>query len=259
MAQPPSKTGPSLDDAFLREVDEEVRRDQLGSLWKRWGALIVILVIALLGSLGGWLWWQDQQQKAAGANGEALIQAIDKIGVGDNAGARPLLEELVKEGKGAYPALSRIMQAADQVAVGEDDKGAALLEQVIADQTAAAPLRDAARIKLALLRFDALPPADTIARLKPLAVPGNPWFGLAGEMTALAHVKAGAPEQAKPLLIAIVKDQALPASLRNRSAQLAMSLGVDDAELGLFQPEVEAPAANADAVTPAPPAVSGAN
>ena len=243
MAQPPSKTGSSPDDAFLREVDEEVRRDQLSSLWKRWGGLIIALVVLVLGALAGWLWWQEQQRKDAGANGELLVQAIDKIGVGDNAAARPLLEQLATDGKGAYPALARIMQAADQVAVGEDDKGAALLEQVIADTKVAQPLRDAARIKLARLRFDKLPPADIIARLKPLAVPGNPWFGLAGEMTALAHVKAGAPEQARPLLIAIVKDEALADTLRNRSAQLALALGVDESELGL-------PAADAAAATP---------
>ena len=253
MAQPPSKTPASpaatLDDAFLREVDEEVRRDQLSSLWSRFGVLIIVLVVALLAALGGWLWWKDQQAKSAGINGQNLVQAIDKIGVGDNETARPLLDTLDKEGEGAYPALAQLMQAADQVAVGEEDKGAALLEGIIADAKVAQPLRDAALIKLMRLRFDALPPADVVARLKLLAVPGNPWFGLAGEMAALAHIKAGAPEKAKPLLIAIVKDEALPPSLRNRSGQLAMSLGVTEADLGLTPPEAAAPPALA--ATPA--------
>jgi hypothetical protein len=260
LAQPPSKTGPSLDDAFLREVDEEVRRDQISSLWKRWGPLIIALVVGGLAALGGWLWWQDQQRKAAAANGELMVQAIDKIGVGDNAGARPLLDQLVKEGTGSYPALAQIMQAADQVAVGEEEKGAALLEKVIADAKVAQPLRDAALIKLVRLRFDALPPADVVARLKPLAVPGAPWFGLAGEMTALAHVKAGAPEQAKPLLIAIVKDKTLPDSLRNRAGQLALSLGVDEAALGLDAPADAAAGSQSASTLPAPAApVTGAN
>lgn len=241
MAQPPSKTGPSLEDAFLREVDEEVRRDQLSGLWKRWGTLIITLVVALLAGLAGWLWWQDQQEKAAGASGEQLVQAIDKMGVGDNEAARPLLEELVKGGKGGYPALARFMQAADQAAVGEDDKAAATLEALAGDAGIAQPLRDAALLKFVRLRFDALEPADVIARLKPLAVPGNPWFGIAAEMSALAHLKAGTPEQAKPLLIAMAKDEALPQSLRNRATQLALTLGVEEAELGL-SPAEDAPA-----------------
>jgi hypothetical protein len=242
LAQPPSKTGPTLDDAFLREVDEEVRRDQLSSLWKRWGALIITFVVLLLAGLGGWLWWQDQQQKAAGVSGEQLVQAIDKMSVGDNQAARPLLEELRKTGRNAYPALARFMQAADQAAVGEDDKAAVTLEALAADASVSQPLRDAALIKFVRLRFDALEPADIVTRLKPLAVPGAPWFGLAGEMSAMAHLKAGAPEQAKPLLIAMAKDESLPQTLRNRVAQLALTLGVEEGELGLAPPR-DGPAA----------------
>jgi hypothetical protein len=237
LALPPSTNSPNPDDAFLREVDEEVRRDRLGMAWKRWGWLIIALVVGLLAALGGWLWWQDRQVKAAGTHGEALVQAIDKIGVGDNAAARPLLESLTNDGTGAYPALAQIMQAADQAAVGENDKAAALLEAVIADTKAAPLLRDAARIKLVRLRFDTLAPADIIARLKPLSVPGNPWFGLAGEMTAMAHLRAGAPDQAATLLTAIVKEEALSPSLRNRAAQIALSLGVEESALGLNQTE----------------------
>jgi hypothetical protein len=244
LALPPSKTSPNPDEAFLREVDEEVRRARLGSLWKRWGWGIMLAVVLLLGGLGGWLWWQDQQQKAAGRHGEALVQAIDKIGVGDNAAARPLLEGLVKDGTGAYPALAQIMQAADQVAVGEEDKGAAFLEAVIADPKASPLLRDAALVKLVRLRFDSLKPADIVARLKPLSAPGNPWFGLAGEMTAMAHIRAGTPDQAIPLLTAIAKDESLAGSMRNRAAQLALALGVEEAALGLNAeaPDAEAPA-----------------
>lgn len=237
MAQPPSKipagTGPNLEDAFLREVDEEVRRDQLGQIWKRYGVWIIVLVLGLLGSLAGWLWWQDQQAKAAGAAGEELSRAIDKIGVGDNAAARPIIEALKADGPPAQAALARFLEAADQIAVGEEEKGAASLQALADDATLAQPLRDAALVKLVRLRFDAMSPDEVVAKLKPLAVPGNPWFGLAGETTALAHIKAGTPEPAQPILTAIAKDEAQPASLRNRAAQLAMFIGVEAEALGL--------------------------
>ncbi|WP_439534823.1 tetratricopeptide repeat protein [Polymorphobacter sp.] len=241
-------------------MDEQVRRDRLGVFWSRWGILITVLVVGLLAGLAGWLWWQDRQAKAAGADGEVLVQVIDKIGVGDNAGARPLLEGLAKNGVGAYPALARLMQAADQVAVGEEDKAAALLEAVIADGAVSQPLRDAALVKLVRLRFDTLAPADIVNRLKPLAVPGNPWFGLAGEMSAMAHLKAGTPDQATPLLTAIVKDETLPSTLRNRAAQMALALGVEESALGMNeQAAADLPAA-AQQPAPAPaPAPEGAN
>ncbi len=241
MAQTPTTTGPqkgpNLDDAFLREVDEEVRRDQLGQFWKRFGVLIVAAVVLLLAGLGGWLWWQEQRTKAAGAAGEELSKAIDKFGVGDNAAARPVLERLKRDGLEGYAAMARFMTAADQIAVGDEDKAATTLQALVDDASLAQPLRDAALIKLVRLRFDAMKPADVVAKLKPLAVPGNPWFGLAGETTALAHIKAGTPEPAKPLLIAIVRDEAITGSLRNRAAQLATSVGVEPEALGMGSAE----------------------
>lgn len=254
MAQPPSTTpakspagaAPNLEDAFLREVDEEVRRDQLGQIWDRFGIVIIVAVLAVLGSLAGWLWWQDQQAKAAGAAGEQLSRAIDKISVGDNAAARPIIADLKAGGPSAHASLARFMEAADQIAIGDEEKAAASLQALVDDGKLAQPLRDAALLKLVRLRFDALPPADVVAKLKPLAVPGNAWFGLAGETTALAHIKAGTPEPAQPILIAIVKDQSLPASLRNRAAQLAISIGVDAEALGLGDAAAGASEASAE-------------
>ena len=63
--------------------------------------------------------------------------------------------------------------------------------------------------------------------LKPLAVAGNPWFGSAGEMVALAHLKQNKPELAAPIFAAMAKDKTLPESLRSRSIQMAGALGVD--------------------------------
>ena len=40
------------------------------------------------------------------------------------------------------------------------------------------------------LEFDTLKPEEVIARLQPLAKPGQPWFGSAGELTAMAYDQA---------------------------------------------------------------------
>ena len=88
-------------------------------------------------------------------------------------------------------------------------------------------------------------------------MPGNPWFGIAGEMTALAQIKAGTPDKAKPLLTAIVRDETNAPSLRSRTAQLALSLGVEAATLQLpkLAPTEVGPAGPA-APAPAPAPVA---
>ena len=219
------------DEAFLREVDEGVRRDQVATLWQRYGTIGIIAVVLFLGALGGWLWWREEQGRKAGVAGEDFTQAVTKLEVGEGAAARPVLDRLAKDGPGGYTALAQFMQAADSVGGGDNAKAIKILDGIAGDASQPQPMRDAALIKSVRLAYDSLPPATVIARLKDLSVPGNPWFGIAGEMTALAHIKAGQAAQAKPLLTAIVRDPTQPPSLRNRAAQLAVAQGVDPSML----------------------------
>ena len=78
---------PPSNEAFLREVDEELRRDELQSLWIRFGRLAVVAILLILASWGGWLYWQDRQAKVAGAEGEQLSQALDDLQSGNPAAA----------------------------------------------------------------------------------------------------------------------------------------------------------------------------
>ncbi len=247
-------TPQDTDEAFLREVDEGVRRDQVLSLWQRYGKLGIAALVLFLAAVGGGLWWRDNEARKAGVAGENFGLALTKLEVGDTATAKPLLDTLAKDGPKGYRPLAEMMQAANAVGAGDTAKATKLLEGVAADASQPQPLRDTATIKSVRLNFDTLPPATIIARLKQFAVPGNPWFGIAGEMTALAHIKAGKPDLAKPLLIAIVRDAAQPGSLRNRAAQLALSLGVELA--ALRPPGAAALAADAPelATEPAAPA-----
>jgi hypothetical protein len=221
------------EDAFLREVDEEYRRSQLANLWKRFGALAITALILALAGLAGWLFWQDRQEKAAAEAGAALTRAIAQLEVGDGARARPVLDAMTRDGPGAYSGLARMVLANDALAGGDKPKARGLYEAVANDTALPQPLRDAALVKAVRVGFDQMRPADVVAKLKGLAVPGNAWFGVAGELVAVAHFKDGKPELAKPILIAIVKDEMMSPSLRSRAAQLAIAAGVDIATLGI--------------------------
>ena len=70
---------PTNNDVFLREVDEELRRDQMAEFGKRWGIAIVIAVIAALCAFGGYLYWQHHRAVVAGEQGETLQQAYDAL------------------------------------------------------------------------------------------------------------------------------------------------------------------------------------
>ena len=224
-------TTDARDDAFIREVDDEYRRAQLESYWSRYGRVLAITVVVLLAALAAGLYWREDRARRAGATGEAFNLALTRIDSGNFTAAAPVLTDLAANGTPGYRALARLTQANNAVQQGDTANGLSLYRAVAADTALAAPFRDLATIKAMRVEYDTLPPATVIARLKPFAVPGNPWFAVAGEMTAVAELRLGHRDRAAPLFVAIVRDATAPPTLRNRAAQLAIDLGTDPATL----------------------------
>jgi len=110
---------------------------------------------------------------------------------------------------------------------GDPKQAASIYQTISGDSGFPKPYRDAALIRQTSLQFDQLQPQEVIARLQPLAKPGEPWFGTAGEMTALALIKQNKKQEAGQLFFAIAKDSSVPQAIRARAVQVAGSLGVD--------------------------------
>jgi hypothetical protein len=218
---------PNDNETFYREVDEELRRDQMKSYWERFGKLAIAGVVLLLAAIGGFIWWQNQKEVKAGERSETLVAAFDDVAAGRKAAAIPKLDGLIKSGGDGHRAAALITKA-DLAIEAKDLKGAAaLFKQVADDEGLAQPFRDLALVRMTAVELDTLPPQAVIDRLKGLAVAGNPWFGSAGEMVALSYLKLNRPKQAGDLFAAMAKDKKLPDTLRSRATQMAGSLGVD--------------------------------
>lgn len=64
-------------DSFIDEVTEEVRRDRLFALFRKYGWIGGLLVVAVVGG-AGWTEWQRAQHEArAEAFGDAVLDALD--------------------------------------------------------------------------------------------------------------------------------------------------------------------------------------
>lgn len=236
LAREPSGTAP--EDVFFREVDEEVRKDQLAGFWSRYGRWIVIAVGAGLVALAGFLWWREEQIRKVGVLSEEYSAALQGLEIG-NAKAAQEIDRFASGDYGGYTALARFTKASRAVENGDNATALAEYKVLAADTKLPQPLRDLATITAVRVEYDTLAPADVVTRLKPLAQPGAPWFGVAGEMLAVAYMAEGKPELAGPIFAAISSDETIAPSLRQRAQQLAASLG----SLPDVAPAADAPAA----------------
>jgi hypothetical protein len=214
-------------EAFVREVDENLRRDQMADMAKSYGKWIVAAVILFLGSVGGYLYWQNSQQQQAVTDSETISTALDKIASGDSKVAETELTSLSDSSNDVTRASALLGRAA--VALRKNDRKTAidLYKQVEGDSGLPQPYRDLATVRRTMTEFDAMKPDEIIARLKPLTEQGKPFFGTAGEMTGMAMLAKGDKAGAGQLFARIAADKQVPESIRARAVQLAGSLGVD--------------------------------
>ena len=225
---------------FTREVDENLRRDQVRDAARAYGKWAIFGVILLLAAIGGFLFWRDQQAKQAATDSEVMSATIDNIGSGNLTPVPGQLDTLEQAGSEAISVSAKLTRAAVALQSNDRPKAIAIYKDVAADDGIDQPWRDLATIRLTALDFDTLKPQLVIERLAPLTKPGNPWFGSAGEMTALALLKAGRKSEAGRLFAAVASDRGVPDTIRDRAMQIAGTLGVDTS--AALSPVTTAPA-----------------
>lgn len=218
---------PQDGETFLREVDEELRRERLNRMFKRYGWAIIAAVLLVLGAIGGWIWWQNRQQAQAAAQGEALLDALQKLESGNRNAALPKINELASSDAEGYRAAALFARATAELEAGNNAAAIATLRAISGDEDLAEAYRHAALVRHTALEFDRLRPQVVVQQLAPLARPGQPYFGSAGEMVAVAYLKMGQPNRAGPLFAQIGRDETVPPSIRTRAIQMAGSLGIN--------------------------------
>ena len=218
---------PNDGETFLKEVDEELRKERVQTLVARWGWAIVAGVVLLIAAIGGYIWWQDRQRAQAGEQGEALLKALDGLDAGSREAAVPAIDQLAQSDVEGYRAAALFARATAEAESGNEAAAAATLGRIVDDEAFAEVYRHAALVRQTALQFDRLQPQAVIQRLAPLARPGSAWFGTAGEMVGIAHMRMGRADLAGPLFARIGRDETVPPSIRTRTIQMAGSLGIN--------------------------------
>lgn len=211
----------------MREVDDAVRQADLQNFASRYGIWIGLVIVAGLASLAGWIFYSNSETEEAGLRSEEYVAAVDSISQNNMDGASVALKPLEDTKQDGYRAAAQLMQA--NIALEKDDPAKAIAgyKKVAADAELPQPFRDLALIRQTATEFDTLESQQVVDRLKPLAVPGNPWFGSAGEMVAIAYLEMDKADLAGPLFAQLAQDETVPPTIRSRALQMAGVQGID--------------------------------
>jgi len=205
-------------ESFIEEVTEEVRRDRLFALFRKYGWIGVLGVGLIVGGAAVTEWRKASNRAAAQAFGDAVMVALEQ----DTAPARRAALAAVPA-SGGRAAILNLMLASDPT----DDRAGTLaaLDQVAADATLPASYRDLAVLRRVVVAGAEMALADRRAALDPIAAPGRPFRPLALEQLAYLLVEAGDTAGAIAALQALSQDQQAPSGLRQRATQMIVALG----------------------------------
>lgn len=217
---------PNDGETFLREVDDELRREQINTFFTRYGWWILAAALLVLAAIGGLIWWRAHQVEATGRQGETLLAALSSMEAGSRTAAAPKIAELSQSRIEGYRVAALFARANSETTAGNAPAAIATLRGIAADDDIDELYRQAALIRQTMLEYDALRPQVVVQRLRPLVHPDSPWLGTAGELLGVAYLKLHQAGPAGRVFGMIANDEHVPDSLRERAGQMAGSLGV---------------------------------
>lgn len=203
-----------MSDIF-QEVDEEVRRERLEQLWKRYGNHIIAAALVVLAAIGAWrgyIYWEERKAAESGAAYEAASALAEE---GKHAEAEAAFAKLATDGTNGYRGLARFREAA-QLGLSDPKAAVAAYDALAADASLGRSMQDLAIVRAGLLLVDTAPYQELRGRLEPLTAPDRPFRHSARELLAFSAWRAGDSAAARQWIDAVVSDPTTPATIRTR-------------------------------------------
>jgi len=213
-------------DSFIEEVSEEVRRDRMFDLFRRYGWIAVAAVLLLVGGAAWNEWSRSQQQTQAEALGDAVVAALQLKDAAQRAAALQDIQSQTADGQAMVQLLSAAELAADDrasdaltqlAAVRENDEGQSIYRQIDA-------------FKFLVIPNSGSSVEDRQSGLEALISSGSALRVLAEEQLALLDIELGNEADAVARLQRLLEDSEITPGVRRRVTQLITSLGATPGE-----------------------------
>ncbi len=211
----------SQSESFIEEVTEEVRRDRVYGMIRRYGWIAVLVVLALVGG-AAWNEWRKARDAAqAQAFGDAMIAALEA----NESDARVAGLRAIEPATPGARITAEFMMVSELIEAGQTDEALSLLDGIASDGAVDPIYRQLAGFKALLLNSDGLSVDERRLGFEGFAQTSAMLRLQAEEQLALIEVETGQTDAAISRLQQLQSDAEVTAGLRQRASQLIVALG----------------------------------
>jgi len=208
---------------IFQEVEEDVRREKLHKLWRRYGIYFIGLAALVVVGVGGGEAYRYFSSKQSEDRARAYLAATDAL-ASDPKSAEAALSALAAKG-GGYGLLAQFRLAQLKTQAGDTAGALDIYDHLSAQTKIEDPLHGLAILKAGYLMLDGASVAGVEERLGPVASGTGPWRHAALEVLAFASLKAGDSTKARERFHALAGDATAPPEMASRARDMESTLG----------------------------------
>jgi len=213
---------------IIREVDEELRREDWEKVWKKYGKFVIAGAVGIVLVTAAVVGWREYDRSRRMAEGQHFAEAVARAeNTATPAEAADIMAGVAAEAPEGYATLARFREAKLRADAGDRAAAIALYDGLAADAGVEPMFRDLATLYSVRMQMAEGDPAALTARLEPLTAPANPWRYSALELTAVIALSNGDRDGARRTYTELADDVAAPESLRARAAEMLQALGAE--------------------------------
>lgn len=207
------------------EVDEDLRRDRVEGLWKRYGSYVVAAAIGIVLAVAGFVSWRHYRETQSQEQGNQYLTALGDTSQilgnpAEDKAAAARLEAFAANTSSGYAILARLSAAGLKARAGERDQAVSLYMAVAADNSVEPPYREFALVMATMLQVDTGDPKILLGQIQPIADGKGPWRFSALELSALLAQRMNDKDTARSMYTRIADDAEAPQALRTRATEM---------------------------------------
>ncbi len=215
------------DDGLIREVNEELREEQMKQLWQRYGGYVVGLALVIVIIVAGYQGWKQYDISTRSSEGEQFHTALQLLRSGSDAQAITAMRTLAGEASTGYGMLAQFQEAALLAKQGDAASAASIYKQIARENSGNVALSGLANILGVMVEVNAggYERQALELRLSTIAEDGHPYRHSARELLGVIALDAGDAAKAREAFTQLAGDTSAPQGLRARASSLLQNLG----------------------------------